>query len=75
MARWVKLPVILVRRARGWSAAEIEQPDARNKLDHVTRVALGRISRRDRRALTAIGPSAEHRSHDGSGTPSDSARP
>ncbi len=70
MARWVKLPDILVRRARGWTAAGVQQPDAQDKLDHVTQVALGQISRRDRRAMTAISPSAERLSHDGPDTPS-----
>lgn len=65
MARWVKLSDVLVQRAQSWLAESGERPESREKLDHVTQVALGGISPRDQRAMTAISPGADRMAHDG----------
>lgn len=70
MARWVKLSNILVQRAQSWSVEAIELPESRGKLVHVTRVALGGVSSRDRRAMTAVSQGAERLTHDGEDSPS-----
>ena len=75
MARWVKLPDILVQRARSWSAEATDRPEAREKLDHVTQVALGGVSARDQRAMMATSDGADRLAHDGEDSPTGATRP
>ena len=75
MARWVKLSDVLVQRAQSWLAESVERPESREKLDHVAQVALGGVSARDQRAMTAISPGADRMVHDGVDAPSWAATP